>query len=158
MRTLLTSHISFIQGVLNTVKLSGVPARSKPCPLSPFSSIFFIHCYLETLQHLGQIASRVFGCVPEGCVFLLLCSQCSIVMFAQLILWYMNLMKMVKWIVVMRIQPSICLDNLGKPRKNSVKLVGTGIWTRDLPNASFVHYHGATSLGILDSSVQAYGT
>ena len=33
---------------------------------------FFIHCYLETLQHLGHIASRIFGCIPEGCVFLLL--------------------------------------------------------------------------------------
>ena len=38
--------------------------------------IFFIHCYLETLQNLGHIASRVFGCVPEGCAFPLLCSQC----------------------------------------------------------------------------------
>ena len=27
------------------------------------------------------------------------------------------------------------------------RLVGTGIWTRDLPNASLVRYHGATSLG-----------
>ena len=25
---------------------------------------------------------------------------------------------MVKWIVVMKIQPSICLDDVGKPRKN----------------------------------------
>ena len=39
---------------------------------------FFIHCYLETLQHLGHIASRVFGCIPEDCVFLLLCSQCLV--------------------------------------------------------------------------------
>ena len=31
--------------------------------------------------------------------------------------------------------------------KNSIMLVGTGIWTRDLPNASLVRYHGATSLG-----------
>ena len=31
--------------------------------------------------------------------------------------------------------------------KTSVRLVGTGIWTRDLPNASLVCYHGATSLG-----------
>ena len=31
--------------------------------------------------------------------------------------------------------------------KTSVRLVGTGIWTRDLPNASLMHYHGATSLG-----------
>ena len=28
-----------------------------------------------------------------------------------------------------------------------LRLVGTGIWTRDLPNASLVCYHGATSLG-----------
>ena len=31
--------------------------------------------------------------------------------------------------------------------KISVGLVGTGIWTRDLPNVSLVRYHGATSLG-----------
>ena len=31
--------------------------------------------------------------------------------------------------------------------KTSVRLVGTGIWTRDIPNASLVRYHGATSLG-----------
>ena len=31
--------------------------------------------------------------------------------------------------------------------KTPVRLVGTGIRTRDLPNASLVHYHGATSLG-----------
>ena len=29
----------------------------------------------------------------------------------------------------------------------SVRLLGTGIWSRDLPNASLVHYHGATSQG-----------
>ena len=41
---------------------------------------------------------------------------------------------MVKWIVVMKIQPSICLDDPSQ--------VG-----RHLPNASLVLYHGATSLG-----------
>ena len=54
---------------------------------------------------------------------------------------------MVKWIVVMKIQPRICLDDRGKPRKTPVRLVGTGIRTRDLPNASLVRYHRATSLG-----------
>ena len=54
---------------------------------------------------------------------------------------------MVKWIVVMKIQPSICLDDWGKSRKTSVRLVGTKIWTRDLPNASLLRYHGTTSLG-----------
>ena len=33
--------------------------------------------------------------------------------------------------------------------KTRVRLVGTGIWTMNLPNASLVRYHGATSLGIL---------
>ena len=33
--------------------------------------------------------------------------------------------------------------------KTSVRLVGTGIRTRYLPNASLVRYHGATSLGSL---------
>ena len=32
-------------------------------------------------------------------------------------------------------------------KKTSVRLVDTGIWTRDFPNASLVRYHGATSLG-----------
>ena len=31
--------------------------------------------------------------------------------------------------------------------KTPVRLVGTGIRTRDLPNAILVRYHGATSLG-----------
>ena len=31
--------------------------------------------------------------------------------------------------------------------KTSVRLGGTGIWTQDLPNASLMRYHGATSLG-----------
>ena len=31
--------------------------------------------------------------------------------------------------------------------ETSVRLVGTGIWIRDLPNASLVRYHGASSLG-----------
>ena len=31
--------------------------------------------------------------------------------------------------------------------KTPVRLVATGIWTRDLPNASLVRYHGAISLG-----------
>ena len=53
-----------------------------------------------------------------------------------------------KWIVVMKIQPYICLDNSGKPQKKTpVRLVGTRIRTRDLPNASLVLYHGVTSLG-----------
>ena len=33
--------------------------------------------------------------------------------------------------------------------KTPVRLVDTGIRTRDLPNASLVRYHGATSLGFL---------
>ena len=58
-----------------------------------YSNIFF-HFYLETLQHIGHIASRVFGCIQEGCVFLLLCVvNASIVKFTELILWYMNLMN-----------------------------------------------------------------
>ena len=36
---------------------------------------------------------------------------------------------------------------LRKPLKTSTRLAGHGIWTRDLPNASLVRYHGATSLG-----------
>ena len=31
--------------------------------------------------------------------------------------------------------------------KTPVRLVGTGIWPRDLPNASLMHYHGARYSG-----------
>ena len=54
---------------------------------------------------------------------------------------------MVKWIVVMKIQPAFVLMIEENHEKTSVRLVGTGIWTQDLPNASLVRYHGATSLG-----------
>ena len=30
--------------------------------------------------------------------------------------------------------------------KTRVRLVGTGIWTKDVPNASLMHYHRATLL------------
>ena len=39
----------------------------------PNSIWFFIHGYLETLQHLDHIASRVFGCVLEGAVYFYCC-------------------------------------------------------------------------------------
>ena len=42
---------------------------------------------------------------------------------------------------------SLVISRLRKPLKTSTRLIGHGIWTRDLPNASLVHYHGATSLG-----------
>ena len=38
---------------------------------------------------------------------------------------------------------------LMKTTKKPVRLVCTGIWTRDLPNVSLVRYHGATSLGAI---------
>ena len=56
-------------------------------------------------------------------------------------------MNMVKWIVVMKIQPIICLDDEENHEKTQFRLVGIGIWTRDFPNACLVRYHGATSLG-----------
>ena len=54
-------------------------------------------------------------------------------------------------------QPDICLWKITnylailrfrKPLKTSTRLAGHGIWTQDLPNASLVRYHGATSLGL----------
>ena len=57
-------------------------------------TFYFYWLLLETLQLLGNIASRIFGCIPEGCVFLLLCVvNVSIVKFTELILWYRNLMN-----------------------------------------------------------------
>ena len=47
----------------------------------------------------------------------------------------------------MKTNPAFALMIEENHEKTSVRLVGTGIWTRDLPNASLVRYHGATSLG-----------
>ena len=53
--------------------------------------IYFILCYLETLQRLGHIASRVFH---QKAVYFYCCVfNVSIVKFTDLILWYMNLMN-----------------------------------------------------------------
>ena len=38
-------------------------------------------------------------------------------------------------------------QHLENHEKTSVGLVGTGIWSRDLPITSLVRYQGATSLG-----------
>ena len=43
--------------------------------------------------------------------------------------------------------PAFALMIKENREKTPVRLVGTGIWTQDLPNASLVRYHGATSLG-----------
>ena len=112
----------------------------------------FFHCHLETLQHLGHIASRIFGCIPEGCVFLLLCVvNVSIVKITELTLWYMNLMNNGQMDRgnenPTQHLPLMIEEN---HENTSARLVGTGIWTRDLPNASLVRYHGATSLGIFN--------
>ena len=47
-----------------------------------------------------------------------------------------------------KITNSLAISRLRKPLKTSTSLAGHGIWTWDLPNVSFVHYHGATSLGL----------
>ena len=54
---------------------------------------------------------------------------------------------MVKLIVVMKINPAFALMTEGSHEKIPVGLVGTRIWTRDLPNMSPVCYHCATSFG-----------
>ena len=42
-----------------------------------FVYVFFIHCYLETLQHLGHIASRIFWVYTRRlCISIVMCSQC----------------------------------------------------------------------------------
>ena len=50
-------------------------------------------------------------------------------------------------ICLWKITNSLAILRLRKPLKTSTRLAGHGIWTRDLPNASLVRYHGATSLG-----------
>ena len=44
---------------------------------------------------------------------------------------------------------SLVIFRLRKPLKTSTRLAGHGIWTRELPNASLVRYHGPTSLDFL---------
>ena len=48
----------------------------------------------------------------------------------------------------MKIQPSICLDDRKTTKKPQSGWLAPGFEPpRDLPNASLVRYHGATSLG-----------
>ena len=52
--------------------------------------LIFFKFMLETLQHLGHIASRIFVCLSEGCVFLLLLcrpNRCFFVKFTDLIFY-----------------------------------------------------------------------
>ena len=60
------------------------------------------------LSHLGSL-----GCIPGDCVFLLY-NRCALFKFYDLWMWWI----MVKWFVVIKIQPSIFLDDWGKPQKN----------------------------------------
>ena len=80
--------------------------RGRPAPL-PFTD----------LQYRGFIASHpsTRPCVGH---------ELGIFIYFILWIWWI----MVKWIVVMKIQPSICLDDWGKPRKNPSQ-VG---WHQDL--------------------------
>ena len=100
---------------------------------------------ISRLGSLGVYQKAVYSCCCVANVHLLKFTDFN---FYDIWIWWI----MVKRIVVMKIQPSICLDDWGKPRKTPVRLVGTGIRTRDLPNASLVRYHGATSLGRMDLS------
>ena len=54
-----------------------------------------------------------------------------------------------KWIVVMKIQPAFAVMTEENHEKTPVRLVGTGIRNRNLPNVSLVRHHGATSPGNL---------
>ena len=47
----------------------------------------------------------------------------------------------------LKITNSLVIFRLRKPLKTSTRLAGHGIWTRELPNANLVLYHGSTSLG-----------
>ena len=47
----------------------------------------------------------------------------------------------------LKITNSLAIFRLRKPPKTSTRLAGHRIWTRDLPNATLVRYHCATSLG-----------
>ena len=56
-------------------------------------------------------------------------------------------------ICLWKITNSLAILRLRKPLKTSTRLAGHGIWTRDLPNASLLRYHGATSLGYSDLTI-----
>ena len=60
---------------------------------------------------------------------------------------------MVRWIVVMKIQPAFALMIEENHEKTPVRMVGTGVWTRVLLNASLVRYYGATSLGYKNGGI-----
>ena len=78
----------------------------------------FLRVIYRRLNTSDNIAPGIFGCIPGGSAFLLLCNRC---LFYGLWVWWI----MVKWIVVMKIQPSICLDDWGKSSQ-------LDHWIRDL--------------------------
>ena len=110
----------------------------------------FNSCYLIRFNIFGHIASRVFGCVPEGCVFLLLRNRSFFVSFTDLILWFMNMVNTGQMDRGNE-NPTQCLPwwlrKTTKEKKNS-HLFGTKIRTRDLPNTSLACYQCVTSLFI----------
>ena len=92
-------------------------------------------CYLETLEHFGYIASRIFGCLSGGYEFLL-CNRCVFVKFTDLILWFMNLRNTGRTNCGRRFNHYTkqhlhwLLRNITQKR-TPVRLVDTWIWTLD---------------------------
>ena len=71
--------------------------------------------------------------------------ELRIFIFIYLIVEYGDQSDIFRW----KITNYLAILGLRKPLKTSTRLAGQGIWTRDLPNASLVRYHGTTSLGFL---------
>ena len=112
---------------------------------------FFFYSLLFRDASTSFVISRLgsLGVYQKAVYFYCCVVKVSFVMFTDFsFMIYEFWWIMVKWIVVMKIQPSIfALMTEEKHKKTPVRLVCTGIRTRDLPNVSLVHYHGATSLG-----------
>ena len=61
--------------------------------------------------------------------------------------WPTNLVEVFSGFLNLKIVMELVIFRLRKQLKTSTRFVRHGIWTRDLPNASLMRYHGATSLG-----------
>ena len=115
------------------------------CEIFFYSLLFRDVSTSLVISRLGSLGVSLY---QKAAYFYCCVVNVSIVKFTELILWYMTLMN--------NGQMDRGNENptqhlpwwLRKTtKKTSIRLVGTGIWTRVLPNASLLRYHGTTSLG-----------
>ena len=144
-----TSLCSSLQRVLSTITTARCSAYSLAgCHNACMESFFFFSLLFRdastflVISHLWSL-----GVYQKAVYFYCYVVNVSFVKFTDFNFMILNLMNNGQMDRGNEIQPSICLDEWGKPRKNPSQVGRHRDSTWDLPNASLVRYHWATSLG-----------